>query len=248
MAFFRGPGHIQMSEKPKSSTGVVAVDRALTILDAFRGTSGPLSLKDISERTGFYKSTTLRLLGSLETFGYIRRLENGGYNLGPKLAELAAVYQASFNLEPLVRPVLENIVRMTSESASFYVPEGDKRICLFRCDATQVIRDHIRVGDALGPSQGASGKAITAFLDGLPAGTKADDLMFNSVGERHADMAAVAAPVFGLGDKLVGSLTISGPATRFNAKLRKQYARTVLHEAVGLSIQLGATPERLPAM
>ncbi len=226
--------------------GVVAVDRALSILDAFRGTNGPLSLKEISERTGLYKSTILRLLGSLETFGYVRRLENGGYNLGPKLTELSAVYSASFNLDSFVLPVLDAIVAETNENASFYVPEGDKRICLFRSEAPQMIRDHIRVGDALEANQGASGKAITAFLGGLPEDVKADDLMFSSVGERHPDMAAVASPVFGVSGKLVGSLTISGPKNRFNAKERRQLSRTVLREALELSARLGAPRQNLP--
>lgn len=237
-----------MSEKPKSAMGVLAVDRALTILDAFRGTSGPLSLKEMSERTGLYKSTILRLLGSLETFGYVRRLEGGSYALGPTLAELGAVYRGSFNLEAHVQPVLDRIVAETNENASFYVPERDKRICLFRSEASQMIRDHIRVGDALDANQGASGKAITAFLGGLPAGVQADDLTFSSVGERHPDMAAVASPVFGVGGRLVGSLTISGPRNRFGAKERKAYARTVLREALALSVRLGTLPGSLPAV
>ena len=237
-----------MSERPKSAMGVVAVDRALSILDAFRGSARPLSLKDISERTGLYKSTILRLLGSLETFGYVRRLDNGGYNLGPKLVELAADYRTSFNLEPYVQPVLDGIVAATNENASFYVPEGDKRVCLFRSEAAQMIRDHIRVGDALDATQGASGKAITAFLSGLPDKVDAESLMFDSVGERHPDMAAVASPVFGLGGALVGALTISGPKNRFNAKERKNYARTVLREAVALSERLGVAPNRLPRL
>jgi len=235
-----------MSEKPKSSMGVLAVDRALTILDAFRGTSGPLSLKEMSARTGLYKSTILRLLGSLETFGYVRRMDTGSYTLGPKLAELGAVYRGSFNLEAHVQPALDRIVAETNENASFYVPEGDKRICLFRSEANQMIRDHIRVGDALEATQGASGKAITAFLQGLPAAVTAEDLMFNSIGERHPDMAAVAAPVFGVSGKLIGSLTISGPKNRFGPKERKAYARIVLREAVAISVRLGTPPGSLP--
>ncbi|MCC5986089.1 MAG: IclR family transcriptional regulator [Pararhodobacter sp.] len=235
-----------MSEKPKSAMGVLAVNRALTILDVFRGTSGPLSLKEMSERTGLYKSTILRLLGSLETFGYVRRLDNGSYTLGPTLAELGAVYRGSFNLEVHVQPVLDRIVAETNENASFYVPEGDKRICLFRSEAAQMIRDHIRVGDALEATQGASGKAITAFQGGLPHSAKADELMFSSIGERHPDMAAVAAPVFGMRGKLIGSLTISGPKNRFGPKERKTYSRIALREAVALSVQLGTAPGNLP--
>jgi len=64
--------------------GVAAVDRALTILDAFREADQSLTLTEISKRVGFYKSTTLRLAESLEKFGYLRRLEDGAFRLGPK--------------------------------------------------------------------------------------------------------------------------------------------------------------------
>jgi DNA-binding IclR family transcriptional regulator len=230
-----------MSENSKSTAGVAAVNRALLILDAFRQSSGVLSLKEIAEATGLYKSTVLRLFGSLESFGYIRRLENGSYHLGPKLAELAAVYQDSFNLQSYVMPALETIVAETNESATFYLAEGRSRVCLFRVETSQVIRDHIRVGDALPLDKGASGKALMAFETGLKKPIGVHELVFTSSGERHPEMAAVAAPVFGLGGKLIGALNASGPKMRFTAKALKQFCRIVEREAVALSIRLGAS-------
>ena len=45
-----------------ASPGVAAVDRALTILSAFDGEPNALTLAALSRRTGFYKSTLLRLI------------------------------------------------------------------------------------------------------------------------------------------------------------------------------------------
>ena len=87
-----------MKQDSKGFEGVAAVSRALSILDAFLGTKGILTLKEISEATDLYKSTVLRLLVSLERFGYVCCLGDKGYQVGPKGAELAAVYQASFDL------------------------------------------------------------------------------------------------------------------------------------------------------
>ena len=234
-----------MNEDSGKTGGVAAVNRALLILDAFRQTSGVLSLKEIAEATGLYKSTVLRLLESLEGFGYIRRLDTGSYHLGPKLAELAAVYRESFNLQSYVMPVLETVVAEIDESATFYVAEGEARVCLFRVETPQLIRDHIRVGDTL-PLKGASGKALIAFANGLESPADADALIFTSAGERHPDMAAVAAPVFGVGGKLVGALHASGPKTRFTAKAVKQISRVIQREAIQLSLRLGAPESRLP--
>lgn len=233
-----------MTEDSKSSAGVAAVNRALSILDAFQGTAGDLTLKEIADATGLYKSTILRLIGSLESFGYVRRFENGSYHLGPKLAVLAAVYRESFNLQSYVLPVLEAVVAEINESATFYIAEGASRVCLFRVEAPQVIRDFVRVGDSLPIEKGASGKALLAFANGLQGQVGAKDLVFASAGERHPDMGAVAAPVFGLEGKLVGALNVSGPKTRFTAKTMKQFTPVIAREAVRLSIQLGAPAER----
>ncbi|HQD16111.1 MAG TPA: helix-turn-helix domain-containing protein, partial [Ottowia sp.] len=70
--------------------GVEAVERALSLLDAIPGSGKPsLSLHELSLATGFYKSTILRLTVSLERFGYLRRRDDGRFELGPACARLA---------------------------------------------------------------------------------------------------------------------------------------------------------------
>src|SRR3712207_9376492 len=66
-----------------SEDRVEAVERALTILEAFREGEEALSLAALAEKTGFYKSTILRLAASLEGFGYLAREARGLYRLGP---------------------------------------------------------------------------------------------------------------------------------------------------------------------
>ena len=91
-----------MGETMANEGGVAAVERALTILDAFRESDQSLTLTEISKRVGFYKSTTLRLAESLEKFGYLRRLEDGAFRLGPKPLFLGSLYQRHFRLAEFV--------------------------------------------------------------------------------------------------------------------------------------------------
>ncbi|MGO2393107.1 MAG: helix-turn-helix domain-containing protein, partial [Halomonas sp.] len=72
---------------------VEAVERALTILEAFTDQERSLSLVTLAERTGLYKSTILRLIGSLERFGYIVREGDGTYALGPSLWRLGNLFR-----------------------------------------------------------------------------------------------------------------------------------------------------------
>ena len=71
--------------------GVAAVDRALSLLAAFRNGDDGLSLAELAERTRMYKSTVSRLLASLEHGGWVIRLDSGRYAVGAAVARLHAV-------------------------------------------------------------------------------------------------------------------------------------------------------------
>ena len=194
--------------------GVAAVERALSILDAL--TEDRVTLVELSKRTGLYKSTVLRLLKSLEKYGYVLRNAEGLYRLGSKVLLLGSLYQRHFRTSDIVPPILERLAADLHEGASFYVCEDDKRICLHRVDSTRAIRDSVHVGDRLPLTVGAAGHVLRAFSGAR--GERFDEIrraMYAaSFGERDAETAAIAAPVFGSGNRLMGALSVSGPRYR----------------------------------
>lgn len=214
-----------------SNDGVAAVDRALSIMDAFEENDASLTLTEISKRTGFYKSTTLRLAESLEKFGYLRRDDNGAYKLGPKTLFLGALYQSHFRTSEFVPQALKLIVDELHEGASFFIRDDNHRVCLHRVDAARAVRDSVREGDRLPINVGASGNVILAF-NGL-SGERYDEVrkqMYSaSFGERDPETAAVSCPVFGLHQQLAGALTVSGPRYRIEA-LAVETIVPVLHK------------------
>ena len=226
---------------------VDAVDRALTILDTFKSGQSAQHLKDIALATGYYKSTILRLLGSLEAFGYIRKTQNGLYYLGPKLWQLGNRYQQSLNTESQVRPVLKQLADYCNESASFYIRDNDHRVCLYRESSTQTIQHAIIEGEHLPLDVGAAGKILLAFTeaenhpDKLKK-TRADGYYFSS-GERDRYTAAIAAPVFDHTNRCLGALAVSGLRDRFNQKAVSKFKREVIKQAALLSSALGASAD-----
>ena len=208
------------TEQAAPSGGVVAVDRALLLLKAFRDGDQALSLAELAARTQQYKSTVLRLLASLQQFGFIQRDAEGRYRLGPEIARLARLYTGSFSLEPVVMPVLRELVERTRESAAFHVRQGDQRLCLYRVDSPQPIRDHIRAGDLLPLDRGAGGRVLLAFAG--EAGAVYDKLRRERVvalkGDREEGVAGVSAPVFDAEGGLAGALTLTLPTQRFKAE------------------------------
>ena len=143
--------------------GVIAVTRALRLLEAFGMDDAQLTLAELSRRTGMHKTTALRIARTLALDHYLVQKEDGSWRLGRAVGWLGACYQATFDVHEVVEPVLRELTIQTGESASFYVREGNQRTCLARVDGPQTIRHHVRVGIGLPLNLGAPGRVILAF-------------------------------------------------------------------------------------
>ena len=218
--------------------GVIAVDRALSILDVFISADGALSLSEIAKKTGLVKPTVLRSLSSLERAGYILRIQDRRYQLGAKAIQLGASYTRNFRLESVVLPVLRRLTVDTEESASFFIREDGKRVCLFRVESSQTVRDVIDVNVARF-LDGTSG-SLALMHDSLPDELPGRAIYFTS-GVNDAQAASIATPIYGM-DRLVGSLSLSGPVQRFQAEQVEAFARLLAVNADDLSAKLGGRP------
>jgi DNA-binding IclR family transcriptional regulator len=217
----------------EGSSGVAVLDRAFAILNAFGATDSQLSLAELSRRTDLYKSTLLRLLAALEHGGFIRKLNDGQYAIGPQPLRLAALYQRSFDVGPVVEPILQQLSRDLGETASLYVRQGDQRLVLFRVEPARAVRVSIRIGEEFPIDKGASGKVLLAFTDTHDSRWDAvrARLWAVSHGERDPETASASVPVFGATGELVGALTLSGPKARFDMASTFTQALTALLEA-----------------
>jgi DNA-binding IclR family transcriptional regulator len=229
---------------PADSTSVAAVLRATDLLLAFRPGESSLSLALLAERTGMYKSTILRLLQTLEGRNFVARLADGTYRLGSALLHLGTLYQKSFRLEDIVTPRLASLTESTGESASFFVSDGTSRVCLFRSDSKQQIRHMVAIGEALPMGRGASGTVLTTFSAGAGAVAETEfaRLPYVLVGSHPLDISAISGPVFGVGGEFIGAISISGPATRFDAAARRLATKPLIDALQALTSRLGGDP------
>lgn len=224
--------------------GAAAVDRALSLLSAFRAGDISLGLGELAERTQLYKSTVLRLLASLEHARLVQRLADGRYALGAEVARLHGVYAASFSLDRVVLPVLRELVTATGESAAYHVRQGEARLCLYRVDSPHPIRDHIKAGDLLPADRGTGARILIAFGAGqVRAGSPKDRQLYarireqgyyTAVGDRLAEVAGISAPVFGADGSLAGALTLTMPGNRYS----ERHVKPVLQAARRLTGQV----------
>jgi DNA-binding IclR family transcriptional regulator len=193
----RKPAHASVADEHAAPGGAAAVDRAISLLAAFRAGDKALSMTALSERTRLYKSTVLRLLASLEHGGLVRRTADGQWMLGPEVARLASLYAESFSLEAVVMPEMRELVQRTQESAAFHVRQGELRMCLFRVDSPQLLRDHVRAGDMLPLDRGAGGRLLLAFSGarGRVYEQARKDGYLVVAGDRVPGLMGISAPV-----------------------------------------------------
>jgi DNA-binding IclR family transcriptional regulator len=202
-----------------SKQGVAALERALSILGCFTAEDKGLTLTEIADRTGLYKSTILRLCESLRKFGYIVRFGNGRFVLGGAIFRLGNIYQRSFDVGELVVPILTRLAQDVREGASLWIREGDHRVCLYRAEAPGGIRaTSAQVGERWPLERGGSASTVLkAFFDS--PGARYDKVrragVAVSLGEFVPELAAVSCPVFSPGRQLIGALSVGGFRSRF---------------------------------
>lgn len=205
----------------ESGQRVEAVEKALSILDAFSEDRMSLSLSEIAQETGISKSSLPRLLNSLILFGFIVRDPAKRYALGSNVWRLGALFRRRFDLGEKVRPELRQLVELTGETASYYVREQEERICLYRQNSPNPVRHHLDEGSRLSIDRGAAGHALSAE-DSPP------DRVFVSVGERNPEVAAVAVRISSADGELRGALCVSGICTRFDEAARTRAGELLL--------------------
>lgn len=260
---------IENQNFPKESEKQIeSVDKALTILECFTESSPEFSLKEISEKTGLYKSRILRLCGTLSARGFLIR-RNGCYRLGPKLLMLGKVYERANTLISLTRPILRELADLTGESAKLFVLEGTKRLCLVREEGSYPLRYAVNEGETFELHAGASGKVLLAFssrefrnrvlnkkLAAMTPSTiverdRLEEEFVNirkrgyasSIGEVLPEVAGISAPVFDHSNSIFAAMTIAGPIQRFAGERFEQMCQQLIASARQLSHLLGCTAE-----
>jgi DNA-binding IclR family transcriptional regulator len=223
---------------------VGSVARATALLDALAESESGLGVNELARRIGVNASTASRLLATLEAGHLVERSPGGPYRLGLKLVGLADRVLAQLDVRERARPWLTALVQQTGESATLSVPGAEAAITVDFVPAPSSVVSMARLGRPSISHATAAGKVMLAFgpqtqppegeLVAYTDRTITDHAALlaelaevreqgfaEAVGEREADLAAMAAPVFGRGGELVAILGLQGPATRLPASKRR---------------------------
>ncbi|WP_425928335.1 IclR family transcriptional regulator [Pseudomonas sp. NyZ201] len=219
--------------------GVASADRVLTVLTAFQIGDSSLSLVELAERTGLIKSTIMRLMVSLESYGFVTRMSDGRYQLASEIMRLNTVYQESLDLERHVMPRLHYLAEQTGETASFYVRHGAYRLCQYRVNSAHRLRLDLQPGDMRPMDEAAGAQALRApYQTGI-----ALPKPYYSRGATDPHASSMALPIYGAQQELVGALVISGPASRLTEESAQNFREVFFETARDLMRSLGHKPD-----
>ncbi len=210
-----------------ANTNVSAIEKSLIIMSVFSVEKPFLSLKEIIARVGFNPSTTHRILQTLLDYGYVARTNDKNYCIGTTPLSLSVIYQKTNHLMQIT-PIVDHIRNACGETASFFIEQNNRRICLYRAHSHDMIRHNIDVGTRLELNRGASGRIILSY--GQRRNDKSgyfknirDKGYYLSVNEHNPDLFAISKPVLSNSDKFIGALTISGPISRFTEDKKHKF-------------------------
>lgn len=213
--------------------------------------------------SGLTTSTAYRLLATLEATGYITREHRSrSYIVGDELVRISARVMNSFSLAKVARPVMEQLVELTSETVTLHIPNGHLRTCVATVEGKHTIRRIIEVGETMPLSVGPSGKIILAFYEpeeraAILADSNDPDLdlkklerqiqaihrdgYLRAVADRTPGVASMSIPVMGP-NGILASMTVSGPSNRWTMEAMAGVAPEVVALVADLSRSLGAPP------
>lgn len=250
---------------------MTSIERAADVLFLFAESDrSTLGVTEISNALDISKAVVHRILTSLrERDLVVLDEENRRYSLGPAVLRLADAYRDRLDLRLLAGETMRHLSRLTDETATLSVRSGDHRIYIDKVTPDREVRMDVQLGRPFPLHAGASSKAFLAFLPDDereayltgPALARLTDRTITdvtvlrreldqvreqgfaiSMGERQADAASVAAPVFDA-DGPVAVISVSGPIERFRDRVADT-AAAVTEATRELSARLG---HRVPA-
>lgn len=237
---------------------VRSIERALSILDCFTREEPALSLVEIARKLDLSPSTVSRMVGTMETMGYLQRNEESLlYRLGYKLPNLGAIYLSGMGIREAAKPHMIALRNQFNESVGLFVVEKMYRVCVDFVPSTQPLHRVISIGTRMELTNGATGRVLLAHQDpefarqillNDPSGITFDQLekireqgYTTSRNENpiNRGLTSVAVPVFNANHTIEGAIFICGPENRIGPERMQEMIRMAKEEAEKVSKKLG---------
>ncbi|MGW2126172.1 IclR family transcriptional regulator [Streptomyces sp. SM1] len=138
-----------------------SVNRALDIIEMLSESSqGP---RELSERLNVHRSTIVRLLHTLESRGYVRRLPNGKWGGGFALVATSQRTLDAIDIREVARPHLAELGSALGHTIHLATLMGHEVVYIDKVEGLGAVRMQSRVGGKANAHTAGVAKAILAF-------------------------------------------------------------------------------------
>jgi len=265
--------HTEISSRmPKSSPRrevMGGLAKGLSVIKAFSRDHSTLTLSEIAAAAGMPAATARRCLLTLEELGYVTR-RGRAFLLRPKVLELGAAYLDSMDIEHLTKTHLEELARLTGDSAALSVLDGNDIVYVARTSVRTLMRLEAHVGSRFPAYATSMGRVLLAgvspeHLDqyfrtqkfvALTAQTVTEPKKLRQLIEESRrngysavedelayGVVAVAVPVFDQAGRVVAALNSSSHSRRASkASLVKQRLSMLRKASREISVELARVP------
>jgi len=252
-----------MKKLENATPTVQVLERSFALLDVLAAHPDPVSLKEISERTGLHPSTAHRILNDLTIGRYVDRPEPVSYRLGMRLLELGNLVKARLDVRDAALGPMRELHKLTHQPVNLSVRQGDEIVYIERTYSERSGMQVVRAVGGRAPLHLTSvGKLFLAHDDaqrvrayaartGLAGHTRnsitslpaleREMTLVRQRGQARDDeelelgVRCMAAGIYDDQGKLVAGLSISAPADR----LEEAWMERLRATAASISAALG---------
>jgi IclR family pca regulon transcriptional regulator len=144
---------------------MASLARGLSVIRAFTQQRRPLTIAQLSQRTGIPRAAVRRCLYTLARLGYVATDDGRTYSLRPRILTLGHAYLSSTPIVNAVQPLLDQITSVVHESSSMAVLEGDEILYIARSSTTtRVMSIDLGIGSRLPAYCTSMGRVLLAGL------------------------------------------------------------------------------------
>ena len=256
-----------MVRRDKSNYIIQSVSHALDVLEEFQGDVDELGVTELSKKLKLHKNNVFRILATLQSRHYIEQNKaNENYRLGLKCLHLGQTFIHQRGMLKQAKPILQELAAKTGETSYMSILRGNDVVYIDVVEPMTTVRVVSRIGLHLPVHATAAGKALIAFETEedirLRLGEELKDYTGNTLQDieeliRDLDsvrdqgyatdleefelgLRCIASPVRDYTRKVIGALSVSGPANRLtDAEIQTRIAPEVIRLATDLSTRLG---------
>lgn len=143
---------------------VPALERGLRLLQEFGRDNHQLGAPELARRLQLPRATVFRMLNTLESMGFLQRVNGNDYRLGLAVLRLGFEFLSSLDLTELGQPIIEQLCFEIELPCNIVVRDGRSIVYVAKVKPPTPLTSSVRVGTRLPAHATLLGRVLLADL------------------------------------------------------------------------------------